>query len=284
MHLHYQQHLKSPSADWLVFFHGMGGDCSIFSKQVSFFQEHFNLLLIDLPGHGRSAGLGGHEPVEYSARRIIELLEELRLPAAHFMGVSLGTGVMQHISLSRPDLIKSMVLAGAVRRVRPWGERLMRLSLAFPFRQLLPIRWCYLLFAHLVLPRRNHQKSRDMFIQAARGLRDADYHAWGFALARTIGDTYVRLARRKNVLPKLYVCGSQDYMCLPSVRDFVKREARAELVVLPRCGHVCNIEQASRFNGLALSFLQRYASAAPAPGHPLDRADVAAPRSEPRHP
>ena len=80
MHIHYQQHVKSPTADWIVFFHGMGGDCSIFYKQIPFFQEHFNLLLIDLPGHGRSASLEGQEPVEFSARQVIELLERVGEP------------------------------------------------------------------------------------------------------------------------------------------------------------------------------------------------------------
>jgi pimeloyl-ACP methyl ester carboxylesterase len=257
MSLYYEQRIHSATAEWLVFFHGIGGDCSIFGKQIPFFQEHFNLLLIDLPGHGRSAGLEGREPVEYTARRILELLELLRLPPAHFLGVSLGTVVMQHLASQWPERIKSLVLAGAVYRFQPWGALLARLSLRFPLKQLIPARWSYLLFAHILLPRRNHQKSRALFIQAARVLRESDYHAWGDALVQASVRTYARLEPGRNTLPKLYVCGSQDHMFLPSLRRFVEKEALAELTVLPACGHVCNIERAEHFNALALSFLRR---------------------------
>lgn len=259
MHLHYQQHVKSPQAEWLVFFHGMGGDCSIFYKQIPFFQERFNLLLIDLPGHGHSASLEGQEPVEFSAREVIALLERLRLPPAHFMGVSLGTIIMQHIALLRPDLIKSMVLVGAVRRCKPWGERLVKLSQTFPLRQLLPTRLAYIVFAHVLLPRRNHRKSRSLFIRVARGFRPSDYRAW-VSIFHGPERTYVQLERRRNTLPKLYIYGSQDHMFLPTARDFVEKEERAELIILPACGHICHIENASRFNELALAFLLRLAA------------------------
>ncbi|MET0404587.1 MAG: alpha/beta hydrolase [Cystobacter sp.] len=282
MHLNHQRILKSPTADWIVFFHGMGGDCSIFSKQVPLFQQHFNLLFIDLPGHGRSIGVEGREPVEFSVQKVIELLEFLKVPAAHFMGVSLGTLIMQRIALQRPELIKSMVLAGAVRRFQPWGEFLVRLSLRFPLKQLMPVRWSYALFAYALLPRRNHQRSRAIFLRAARDLRASDYHAWGAALAFAPASIYARLARRRNRLPKLYICGAQDHMFLPALRDFVRREEGAEWVVLPGCGHVCHIEAASRFNALALSFFQRVSARPRAPaqaslGGPGSIADVTVP-------
>jgi len=257
MHLHHQCLTKSPSADWIVFFHGMGGDCSIFYKQLPAFQEHYNLLLIDLPGHGQSASLNGEEPVEFSAHKVLELLEHLDIPRAHFLGVSLGTIVMQHVALLRPERVRSMVLAGAVRRFQPWGEWLVKRSLGFPLVQVLPARAGYVLFAHILLPRENHRTSREIFLRVARGLRTSDYRAWA-AVAWKAERTYSRLAPRENTIPKLYVSGAQDHMFLPTVRGFVARERRAQLVVIPACGHVCNIENAPHFNALALDFLQRH--------------------------
>ncbi len=124
----------------------------------------------------------------------------------------------------------------------------------------IPARWSYILFAHILMPRRNHQKSRALFIQAARGLRSSDYHAWGRALPRAARGTYARLDPARNTLPKLYVSGAQDHMFLPALRRFVRSEARAEWILLPQCGHVCNIERAGLFNKLALSFFRRSAA------------------------
>jgi pimeloyl-ACP methyl ester carboxylesterase len=259
MLLHHQQFLRGPSAEWLVFFHGMGGDCSIFARQLPAFQAHYNLLLIDLPGHGRSASLHGEEPMAFTARKVLELLDHLRIPAAHFVGVSLGTLVMQTVALLAPGRIQSMVLAGATCRFLPWGEWLVKASQAFPLVHLVPARAAYILFAHILLPRRNHRTSRALFIRAARALRPSDYRAW-VSVIHDMDRPYRLLSQRPNTLPKLYISGEQDHMFLPALRRFVENEARASLAVLSGCGHVCNIEQATRFNALALGFLRQHAA------------------------
>ncbi|SEU25277.1 Pimeloyl-ACP methyl ester carboxylesterase [Stigmatella erecta] len=259
MLLHHQRLMCSPSAEWIVFFHGMGGDCSIFSRQLPAFRARYNLLLIDLPGHGRSASLQGQEPLDFSVWKVLELLDHLRIPCAHFMGVSLGTLVMQAVALLAPGRIQSMVLAGATCRFLPWGEWLVKTSQAAPLVHLVPSRAAYILFAYILLPRRNHRTSRAMFIRAARALRPADYRAW-VSVVHDMDRPYRQLAQRPNTLPKLYISGGEDHMFLPATRRFVENEARASLVVLPECGHVCHIEQASRFNALALAFLRRHAA------------------------
>ena len=52
--LHYKIHKKSPDAEWVTFIHGAGGSSSIWFRQIRDFQKHFNVLLIDLRGHGKS--------------------------------------------------------------------------------------------------------------------------------------------------------------------------------------------------------------------------------------
>ena len=42
------------SKKWITFIHGAGGSSSIWFNQVRFFKANFNILLIDLRGHGKS--------------------------------------------------------------------------------------------------------------------------------------------------------------------------------------------------------------------------------------
>ena len=42
------------SADWVTFVHGAGGSSSVWFKQIREFQKYFNVLLLDLRGHGSS--------------------------------------------------------------------------------------------------------------------------------------------------------------------------------------------------------------------------------------
>ena len=46
---------EKSSHKWITFIHGAGGSSSIWFNQVRFFKKYFNVLLIDLRGHGRSA-------------------------------------------------------------------------------------------------------------------------------------------------------------------------------------------------------------------------------------
>ena len=56
--LHYNvYHSNKTNSPWITFVHGAGGSSSIWFKQIRFFSKFFNLLLIDLRGHGNSKSL-----------------------------------------------------------------------------------------------------------------------------------------------------------------------------------------------------------------------------------
>ncbi|HCZ09730.1 MAG TPA: 2-succinyl-6-hydroxy-2,4-cyclohexadiene-1-carboxylate synthase, partial [Flavobacteriaceae bacterium] len=51
--LHYSTYnTKKENAPWITFVHGAGGSSAIWFKQIRFFSKYYNLLLIDLRGHG----------------------------------------------------------------------------------------------------------------------------------------------------------------------------------------------------------------------------------------
>ena len=52
--LHYSTHLNPTSKLWVTFVHGAGGSSSIWFKQIRAFSKHFNVLMVDLRGHGKS--------------------------------------------------------------------------------------------------------------------------------------------------------------------------------------------------------------------------------------
>jgi pimeloyl-ACP methyl ester carboxylesterase len=53
--LHYRTYELGPQHEWVVFVHGAGGSSSIWFKQAREFRKHFNVLMVDLRGHGKSA-------------------------------------------------------------------------------------------------------------------------------------------------------------------------------------------------------------------------------------
>ncbi len=52
--LNYYSYPHTTSKEWVTFVHGAGVFTSICFKQVRDFKKHFNVLILDLRGHGNS--------------------------------------------------------------------------------------------------------------------------------------------------------------------------------------------------------------------------------------
>ena len=52
--LHYTTYTHETSQKWVTFVHGAGGSSTIWFKQIRAFKAEFNVLFLDLRGHGNS--------------------------------------------------------------------------------------------------------------------------------------------------------------------------------------------------------------------------------------
>lgn len=256
--LYYKQFLHPQSTEWIVFIHGAGGSSAVWHKQLRDFQKEFNLLLIDLRGHGKSADLPKaiwNEEYTFEAvtKDIIEVLEHLDLPPAHFMGVSLGTILARQLAEMRPDRIKSLVMAGAISRLTIQSRMLVVVGNSL--KRIIPYMWLYRLFAYIVLPRRQHAESRSLFINEAQKLCQKEFIRW-FKLTKDINPLLNYFKERDLGIPTLYIMGDQDVMFLEPVRKLVRVHKSSLLEVLDNCGHVVNVEKPDQFNQLSLAFLK----------------------------
>jgi len=256
--LYYKEFVHSVSKEWVVFIHGAGGSSAVWFKQLKDFREHYNLLLIDLRGHGKSAELPqAIYNEEYTIRAvtedIIEVLDHIKLPPAHFMGVSLGTILVRQLAELKPERVKSLVMAGAVTRLTTQSRVLVFLGNAF--KRIIPYMWLYSLFAFVIMPRKQHAESRNLFIREAQKLCQKEFIRW-FKLTKNINPLLRYFKESDLGIPTLYVMGDQDVMFLEPVKKIVKNHPSSILKILDKCGHVVNVEQPQRFNAISLAFIQ----------------------------
>ena len=84
-------HELDASKRTVVFIHGAGLDHSWFGLQSRYFGYHgWNVLALDLPGHGRSAG-PALASVPAMADWLVRALDAARVPSAALVGHSMGT-------------------------------------------------------------------------------------------------------------------------------------------------------------------------------------------------
>lgn len=256
--LYYKTYRKDEDAEWVVFVHGAGGSSSIWFKQLRDYKEEFNVLLVDLRGHGKSKGMlqqyyEDDYSFELASRDILDVLDDAGIEKAHFVGVSLGTIIIRTIGELEPDRVQSMVMCGAIMRLNIRSRFLVFLGHAF--KKFVPFMWLYKLFAWIILPRKRHSESRHLFIREAKKLYKKEFLKW-FNLTYEV-NPLLRYFREKELkIPTLYVMGSEDYLFLPPVRNIVQNHTKSILRVVEKCGHVVNVEQPEVFNRVSLSFLK----------------------------
>jgi pimeloyl-ACP methyl ester carboxylesterase len=96
----------------LVFAHGAGLDHSWFGLQSRYFGYHgYNVLAVDLPGHGRSAGppiptVGG------MAQWVFALLDALQLQKTSIVGHSMGALIALECASRTPSRVERIALIG----------------------------------------------------------------------------------------------------------------------------------------------------------------------------
>ena len=257
--INYTIYSNQSSDQWVTFVHGAGGSSSIWFKQIRDFQKHFNVLLLDLRGHGSSQPTikeAFQKKYTFSALAddILEVLNHLKIERSHFVGISLGTILIRQLAEMYPKRVQSMILGGAILKMNFRSQILMRIGNLFKY--VLPYLVLYRFFAFVIMPRKNHKQSRLLFINEAKKLYQKEFIKW-FKLTAEINPV-LRLFRQIELnIPTLYVMGNEDYMFLPSVRKVVEKHSRtSQLFVIEQCGHVVNVEQPSIFNQNVIAFLQ----------------------------
>lgn len=95
----------------LMFLHGWTADSNDWIWQLPYFESKYQVIAVDLRGHGRSEIMpsGSYKPEDYV--RDIESLITTRYPNQKFIlvGHSMGGQIAARLAVKRPDLIKAVI-------------------------------------------------------------------------------------------------------------------------------------------------------------------------------
>jgi pimeloyl-ACP methyl ester carboxylesterase len=257
--INYSVYKNNSSKEWVTFVHGAGGSSSIWFRQIKEFKKYFNVILLDLRGHGKSKNFFKNVfEKKYTFKSIsndiVEVLNKEKIKSSHFVGISLGTILIRQLAENYPKMVKSMIMAGAIMRLNFRSRFLIKLGSMF--KSVVPYIWIYKLFAFIIMPYKNHKKSRLLFINEAKKLYQKEFMRW-YKLTSELNPLLKLFRQVELKIPTLYLMGSQDYMFLESVKHVTKEHTSSELIIVPDCGHVVNVDRPKIFNSSSISFLKK---------------------------
>lgn len=267
LRLHYNE---AGEGDVLVMLHGGGPGAtgwSNFKQNLEAFTAHFRVLLVDQPQFGLSDKPATTEQFNvFAARAVRDLLDELDIRRAHFLGNSLGGGTSLRFALDHPDRTHRLVLMGPGNACLPVlspepseGVKILANFLAPPG----PSREKLEAFVRIMVYDQS-LVTEDLIDERWEVARDPSVIQGLAHFLGTVMGTNEEQRLRAEVWreiehiehPTLITWGRDDRVLpLDGALFALHRMQNARLHVFPRCGHWAQLERAREFERLAIDFL-----------------------------
>jgi len=237
----------------VVLLHAFPLSSEMFEPQWSALADRARFILPDLRGFGGSSAGSGPSEMGVMADDVLALLDHLDIGAAVVGGVSMGGYVSLALLRNDPSRVRALVLAdtqtsaddAAARELR---EATVREVLAKGPSVLVPT--ADKLLGPAASPELRARVARWISAGSAEAFAAAQR---GMALRPDARDILARFGG-----PVLVVVGSEDVLTPPAkARAMADLVPGAELVEIPRAGHLSNLEQPLAFNTALARFLAR---------------------------
>jgi pimeloyl-ACP methyl ester carboxylesterase len=233
-----------PAKPTAVFIHGVLNDHSVWILQTRYFAHHgWNVLAIDLPGHGRS---GGKAPVsvEDAANCIGQLLDAAGVHKATLIGHSFGSLIALQTAANLANRISQLVLVGTAYPMRV-SPALLESSRSEPHKAIQMVAQ----YSHATLAPPPSALGPGTWLLGGsqalmRRVLASNPNENIFYIGFNACDQYDKAeeAMAHVTCPTLFVLGQKDQMTLPKAAQGLIQMAKNAQVVVVNAGHQLMLE------------------------------------------
>ena len=247
--LYYEIHGQG---DPLLLIHGLGSSSQDWELQITRFVNHFQVITVDLRGHGKSPKPPGPYSMPLFAEDVAGLLGNLGHSSVHMLGISLGGMVAFQLALDYPELVQSLVVVNSTPemilhslkdRIALW-QRLMIV-------RLMGMQKMGKVLAERFLPGPEFDELRQVFVK-----RWAQNHkpAYLEAMKAVVGWSVEERLGEINC-PALILGSDGDYFPMVEKEAYARRIPGAKLVIIQNSRHALPAEKPEEFNDAVELFL-----------------------------
>ena len=250
----------------LVFIHGALLNSDLWTRQIETFSDLFACMAYDLRGHGRT---GATDLRRYTigtfADDLAEILDALELRRPILCGLSLGGMIAQSFAAKYPERVRALVLCDTgVSTCRYLTDRILNqaIGLVTPTATLLGVPE-FRRFTHLI----NQCFGDHSWVVQSEKSVNFVANAIGMVMPQEVVKIVTALRKfdssplyRPNI-PALILNGESD-------SPFILRHAKilqqaypaADYRIIPKAGHLANLDNAETFDLMLLEFLSELAA------------------------
>jgi pimeloyl-ACP methyl ester carboxylesterase len=246
----------------ILFVHEFAGDARSWEPQLRWFGLRHRCVAYNARGYPPSGVPEGEASYSqaHAVSDAIAVLDALGIERAHVVGLSMGGFCALHLALDHPERLHSIVVAGCGYGAQPDAREAFAAEAEATARA----------FREDPAAASRRYAEGPTRVQ----LRDRNPRAYAELVAQLEGHsglgaalTMLGVQRRRPSLwelaprlaevetPTLLVTGDEDDGCVEPSLMLKRTMPSAGLVVLPRTGHTCNLEDPAAFNAVVQDFL-----------------------------
>lgn len=246
-------------APLITFAHALSLNLRSFDNQIDAFKDQYQVLRLDLRGHGKTDRDGGSFSMEDLADDVVGLWDHIGVEKSHFVGSSLGAMVGLALAFDHADRLSSLTFMASQGALPPERIGVSRANIAA-------------MRASDATAQTTMANEADALMDRLLFDHDESTNPARFTLLRQIlGDTTLfGQARAYEAIlamnydnrldeiytPTLVLAGAQDNSTTPERMQMYKDGITgAQMELLQDAGHFPNLEQPNAFNATLKTFL-----------------------------
>lgn len=262
--LHYNFYeAKQESNTLLIMLHGFISDQHAFDQHVDSLVDHFNIVTIDLPGHGEDNSNFEYEwSFDFINQQLDDTLKQFESYQLFLHGYSMGGRVALNYALTYSDKLKGLILESTSPGIAQADDKEERIQVDNARAKVLDIAgleifvndWekLPLFYTQYELPQEVRKRIRDMRMRQqpqrlAKALRD-----YGTGQMPNLWPKLSQLT-----LPTCLIVGELDKKFIEIASKMEKELNTVQIHEVSNSGHTVHVEDEVEFDKIVLGFIQK---------------------------
>ena len=236
---------KSENGVTVLFIHGSGWNTHVWHNQRDYLMSSVQVVLLDLPGHGVSAG-PACDSVEAYSESIRNSIAYHDIDACYVVGHSLGGAIAMSLAFNHPDLVRGLILIGSGARLKVLPQILD--GVINRYEQ--TVDYITSLAFSLDASPELKKLSASEIMKCGRDSLYKDFVAC---------DRFDMMDTVKSIKsPVLILCGANDTLTPPKYSIFLNRAMHdSELVFIEQAGHMAMLEKPVEVSKAIKTFIDK---------------------------